>query len=130
MTVSFGMNRNNHSSSNSYDSLLGHALTIGCQSKNIVAAMVFSKMCRICSTTEENGEDPPDHVYPKNYDGSSKETEADETLHLYTTIFDSSNKSLYLKAIKVDDDSSMRVLLKYRKINPKGMLPTDIPELE
>ena len=61
----------------------GHALMVGCLSKKIVGAIVSSNMCRVCNSAEENGEEPPDHVCPKNYDGSSKTMEADAARHLY-----------------------------------------------
>ena len=99
-------------------------------SKHIFAAIVFSKMCRTCKLKEENGEEPPDHVYPKNYDGSSKTMEVDAALHLYKIIYITANKTLYVKAIVGDDDSSMRALLKHRRHNWKGRLPTDTPEPE
>ena len=102
------------SSGNRYASFSEHALMIGCPSKNIVAATVSSKMCQICSLSEENGEEPPDHVWPNNYDGSSKAMEVDAALHLYKSIYELLNKNLYLKVIVVDDDSLMRVLLKHR----------------
>ena len=35
-----------------------------------------------------------------------------------------------MKAIVVDDDSSMRLLLKHSVNNPKGKLPLEIPEPE
>ena len=44
-------------------------------------------MCRVYSSAEENGEEPSDHVCPKNYDGSSKAMEADVSLHLYKELY-------------------------------------------
>ena len=62
-------------------------------------------MCRVYSSAEENGEEPSDHVCPKNYDDSSKAMEVDVALHLYKELYHNSNKNLYRKAIVVDDDS-------------------------
>ena len=84
------MGWNKRSSGNRYDSLPGHALMIGCLSKKIVAAITPSKMCRFCNLAEENGEEPPDHICPKNHDGSSKAMEVDTTLHLYRNLYISS----------------------------------------
>ena len=109
------MGWNKRSSGNRYDSHSGHALMIGCLSKKIVGAIVSSNMCRVCSLAEENGEEPSDHICPKNYDGSSKAMEADSALHLYKALFQNSKKQLFLKAIVTDDDSSMRSLLKHQK---------------
>ena len=126
ITVSFDMGWNKRSSGNRYDSLSGHVLMIGCSSKNIVGAIVSSKMCPVSSSTEEHGEKPSDHVYPKNYDGSAKTMEVDVALHLYKELYQNSNKKLYLKAIVADDDSSMRSLLKHKSLYPKGRLPEDM----
>ena len=60
---------------------------ICCLSKKIVGAIVSCKMCRVYSSAEENGEEPSDHVCPKNYDGSSKAMEADVSLHLYKELY-------------------------------------------
>ena len=49
--------------------------------------------------------------------------ETDTALHFYQEIFETSKKMLYLKAIVADGDSSMRALLKYQHIDPKGRLP-------
>ena len=46
ITVSFDMGWNKCSSGNRYDSLSGHALMIAYLSKNIVVAIVSSKMSR------------------------------------------------------------------------------------
>ena len=78
----------------------------------------------------ENGVEPPQHVCPRNYEGSSKVKETDAALHLYTELYEPSNKCLYLKAIVVDDDSSMRALLKHTITNPKGRLPQEMTEPE
>ena len=82
ITVSFDMGWNKRSSSNRYDSLSGHTLMIGYLSKKIVGDIVFSKMYRICSSAEENSEEPSDYVCPQNYDGSSKAMEVNAALHL------------------------------------------------
>ena len=103
---------------------------IGCLSKSIVGTVVSSNMCRVCNSAEENGEEVPDHVCHKNYDGSSKAMEVDAALHLYKELYQSSNQNLYLKTIVADDNSSMRSLLKHRSIHPKGILPEDIQVLD
>ena len=79
-TVSFNMGWNKCS-------LSGHALMIGYLSKKIVGAIVSSKMCRVCNSVEENGEEPSDHVCPKSYDGSSKAMEADVALHICKKLY-------------------------------------------
>ena len=83
-------------------------------------------MCRVCNSAKENDEEPPDHVCPKNYDDSSKAMKVDAALHLYKELYQPSNQNLYLKAIVVDDESSIWPLLKYRSIYPKGRLPEDM----
>ena len=79
VVVSFHMGWNKCSSGNRYYSLTGRALMIGCISKNIITAIV----CRTYSLSEENGEELPYYVCPKNYDSSSKAMETDAALHLY-----------------------------------------------
>ena len=127
IAVSFDMGWNKRSFGNRYDSLSGQALMIGYLSKKIVGAIVSSEMCRVCSSAEKNGEEPSDHVYPKNYDGSSRAIETDAALHLYKELYQKSNKNLYLKAIVADDDTSMRLLLKHTSVYQKGRLLEDIP---
>ena len=91
------MGWSNPSSGNRYDSLSGHALMIGCLSKKEKTWVVSSKMCRLCSLSEENGVEPPKYDCSCNYDGSSKVLEVDAALHLYTTLFKSSSKCLHLR---------------------------------
>ena len=45
-----------------------------------------------CSKAKNIGEELPDHIYPKNYEESSKAMEADATLHLYKIMVYNSNK--------------------------------------
>ena len=52
--------------------------------------------------------------------------ETDVVLLLYIEIFETSSKVLYLKEIIVDDDSSMRALLKCQNNNSKGRLPEEM----
>ena len=89
ITVSFDTGWNKRSSSNRYDSLSGHALMIGCISKKTVETIVSSKVCRVCNLAEENGEESPDYVCPKNYDGISKVMETDAAHHLYKRLYNS-----------------------------------------
>ena len=100
---------------------------IGCLSKKIIEAIVSSKMCRVCSSVQENDEEPSDDVCPKNYDGSSKAMEVNAALHLYKDLYQNSNKKLYLKAIVADGDYSMRSLLKHKSVYTKGRLTEDMP---
>ena len=92
------------SSGNIYDLISGRALKIGVLSDKILTAAVSSKMCITCSKAESIGEEPPDHICPKNYEGSSKAMEIDAALHLYKSTFYNSNKQLTLKAIVTDDE--------------------------
>ena len=127
LTVSFDMGWGKRSSGNRYDSISGHALKIGVLSDKILTAAVSSKMCIICSNAENIDEEPPDHICPRNYEGSSKAMEADAALHLYENMFYNSNKQLTLKAIVADDGSTMRALLCHTSIvNKRGRLPTEI----
>ena len=128
ITISFDMGWNKRSSGNRYDSLSGHALAIGCLSNKILNVVVSSKICRQCSIARKNGEEPPEHVCPQNYEGSSKAMEADAALTLYKGIYHKYDKKIHLKAVVADDDSSIRALLKHRCNNPKGRLPEEMNE--
>ena len=92
MTVSFDMSWNKRSSSNVCNSLSGYALMIGYKSKKIIAGIISSKICRICSSAGKNDEDLPTHVYSKNYDGSSKAMDVYVALHLCKSLFINTNK--------------------------------------
>ena len=59
---------------------------IGRLSKKIITGIVPSKIFQQCSIAEGNGEEPPKHVCPRNYDGSCKMMESDAALHFYKTI--------------------------------------------
>ena len=83
-----------------------------------LAAIVSSKSFTKCSIARSTGEEPPIHVYLRNYDGSSKGMEVDAALDLYKTLYNSNDKKVVLKTIVVDDDSSMRVLLRHPDNNP------------
>ena len=67
--VYFDMGWNKRSSGNRYDSISGHYFFIGYLSKKIVATIVSSKIWTKCSITESNGDEPPIHVFLRNYDG-------------------------------------------------------------
>ena len=84
--MSFDMRWNKRSSSNRYESLLRHIRMIGCKSKKIIAGIILGKTCRIYSCTEVHDEEPPDHVYRKNYEGLYKAMDVDAILHLYKEI--------------------------------------------
>ena len=92
-------------------------LSVACL-KKIVAAIVSSKICTQCKVAEYNGEEPPSHVYLRNYDGSSKDMVSDAALHLYKRLFLGTNKKVTLKDIVADNDNSMRALLQHPDNNP------------
>ena len=88
-------------------------------------------MCITCSKAENIGEESPNHIYPKNYEGSSKAMETDAVLHLYKSIVYNRNKQLTLKAIVADNESTMRALLRHTiTVNKRGRLSIEIPEPE
>ena len=131
LTVSFDMGWSKRSTGNRYDSISCRALKIGVLSDKILQAVVSIKMCITYSKVKNIGEDPPDYIYPKNYEGSSKAMEVDAVLHLYKTMYYNSDGQLTLAAIVADDDSTMRSLLRRMSSeNKKGRLSTEIPEPE
>ena len=56
--------------------------------------------------------------------------EANAALQLYINLYNASNKNIVLKAVVVDDDSSIRSLLTQKANNPKGGLSEEIPQPE
>ena len=56
--------------------------------------------------------------------------ESDAAPHLYKRLFLDNDKKVVLKAIVVDDDSSMRALLRHPHDNSKEKLPLETPESE
>ena len=82
-------------------------------------------MCLACSKVQQIDEESSDHIYPKNYEWSSKAMEADTALFLYTSMFYNPSKQLTMRTIVTDDDSTMRTLLRYTsKICKRGRMST------
>ena len=111
LTVSFDRGWNERSSGNRYDSLSGHAFMCGCRSNMIVSTIITTKECRLCSYYEIQGQDPPNHDYPRNYTVSSKTIESDTALSLYEIMFYCYNMKIALRSIVSDDYSTMRAHL-------------------
>ena len=64
-----------------------------------------------------------------NYHASSKGMEADAAfLSLVMKLDKDYDSKLYIENFVTDDDSSIRALLSHPTTNPKGRLPTHIPE--
>lgn len=103
---------------------------IGFKSQKLSAGIIPSKICHICSCAKVHAENPPDHVYPKNYKGSSKAIETDVALRLYKNVYACTNKCLFIKAIVVDDGFSLSALLKYQCTNSKERLHIEMPQPE
>ena len=81
-------------------------MMIGCQTSKIIDAVVLSKKCNICSTSNP----PTQHKCPKNYDGSSKGMEAEGSLRLCKRAWE---RRYTIGIIVSDDDSTMRAILKH-----------------
>ena len=107
ISISFNIGWNKRSSGNRYDSLSDHTLAFGCLSNTILNVVVSSKICRQYSVARENGKEPPEHVCPQTYEGSSKAMEEDAALTLYKDIYNKSVKKIHLKVVVADNDSSI-----------------------
>ena len=129
LNVSYDMGWNKRSSGQRYDSLSGHGLMIGSQSRKIIGVEMKSKFCAICSYYETLPTETvtPPHNCSKNYLHSSKAMEADSCLDLVTRIFNNSNGNIFIKTITSDDDSTMQAVLKHEG-KGKGRLNVQIPE--
>ena len=129
LTVSFDMGWQKRSSGSRYDSLSGHAFMIGARTKLIIQCIVSSKMCATCLDAEDADTLPKPHSCPRNYTGSSKAMEPDAALAAYELLHQGTKGLVSLGHIITDDDSSMRSYLKHPTTeNPKGNLPTTMPE--
>lgn len=157
--VSFDMGWQQRNSGHRYNSASGHALLVGGATRKPVYMNVKSKLCSICFSWRKKHEDLelepiPEHVCPKNHDGTSSAMEPIACLEMVIAMFQQSK--VVVKDICLDDDASTRALLRWsnadwmrnnntnkipsvpiskgpnkgkpQKRPDKGKLPSEIPE--
>ena len=90
--------------------------------------LVKSKKCTKCASAINKKRQPKPHFCTVNHEGSSGAMEAELALDLVTEMHTVSQGRVFIHTIVSDDDSTMRSLLKHKKINSKGKLPEAIPE--
>jgi hypothetical protein len=103
-----------------YDSISGHGLMIGDNTKNVVAFQNFSTSCGTCERHIKKMEkhktpDVPvlDHECPKNYTGSSKGMEAQAALDCVNKVWSHADISAFINIICLDDDATTRAYLQH-----------------
>ena len=95
LDVSYDMGWQRKSSGRSYDSLSGHGFLIGLSTNKIIGMRVYSKVCAICDSSQD---DPKrEHECPKNWYGSSGSMECHGALDLWNEIYQQYNKKGFLK---------------------------------
>ena len=73
--------------------------------------VLYSKACRKCDVLEKRREESEEHEFPNNLKGSSKIMEASAILKMVEDDF--YNRFFIIDVIVSNDDSTMRVVLKY-----------------
>ena len=109
-----------------YDSLSGHAYTIGCRTGLIIGLCVKCKKCTVCRTTNKLGVAAAEHDCVINWTGASGAMEAGVALEMVTEMCQNTDGRLYIELLVSDDDSSMRSHL--RHFENDGKLPANVPE--
>ena len=121
---SYDMGWNKRSTGIFYDSPSGHAFMIGCHSGKFISFGVLAKKCAKCTRAARSGLDSSlPHICTINYEGSSGSMEVKLALQLTVDMFENNNNKTYLQKLVIDDDSTMRSLLKHPSDHDKGQLP-------
>ena len=113
------------SSGRRYDSLSGHGLFIGKHTKKVLAYCVKSKECITCNNLLINNVDIPDHMCPKNHEGSSKSMDTEALIAIVTKAWDEHNVAI--KDICADDDTTMFAHLRHswKDMITEGLMEKD-----
>ena len=114
LTVCYDMGWNKRSSGNRYDSISGHGIAFGAQSKKILAYRSVSKVCSFCSIyKKKHGENSTveRHDCVKNHWGSSKSMECEAILHITRDSF--INRNFHIAVVVSDDDTTMKKILRH-----------------
>jgi hypothetical protein len=87
-----------------FDSLSGHAVFIGQQTRLVIALAIMSKRCMTCDKAHELEREVPEHNCPKHQEGSSKSMEPLAAIKLLKFVFYNSHS--YVRIMVMDDNSS------------------------
>ncbi len=106
-------------SSKTYDSLSGHGLMIGSQTKRVVCFQNYSKTCGKCEihskriATNKIPADSPvkEHHCPQNHDGSSKGMETKAALECIHKCWSHEEISAFIEVVCIDDDATTKAYL-------------------
>jgi hypothetical protein len=106
-------------SSKTYDSLWGHGLMIGSQTKRVICFQNYSKTCIkceihgkqiACNTIPADSPVAEDHC-PPNHHGSSKGMEAKIALACVEKVWSHEEISAFIKVVCIDNDATMKAYL-------------------
>ena len=87
LTITYDMVWKKISSSRRYASASRHAFIIGGRSKGVIGIVLYSRACWKCGAAEKRVEESEEHECPKNFEGSSKITEASAILNMVYDAF-------------------------------------------
>jgi hypothetical protein len=115
LQASFDMAWQQRNSGNRYNSLSGHALYVGGNSRLPISYILKSKLCCYCRAWTKKHDitiDPiPIHNCKKNWDLSSGAMEPKACLDMTVALFDT--KQVCISVICIDDDASTRSMMKW-----------------
>jgi hypothetical protein len=103
-----------------YDSISGHGLMIGANTKKVISFQNYSKSCSKCEIHEKkmarhNTPDVPvaKHNCPRNHEGSSKGMEAKAALECLNKIWSHEEISAFIDIVCIDDDATTKAYLSH-----------------
>lgn len=110
---SFDMGWQQKGSGHVFNSLSGHALFVGAETRKPISLGIKSRKCSHCDQKRKNLPCGPieKHDCCKNHTGSSAAMEAQSCLDQYVYLFDT--KHVIIDTICLDDDASTRAILKW-----------------
>ena len=82
--------------------------------------VLYYKSCWKCDVEENRGEEPEEHEYPKNFEGSSKSMGASEILKMAEEAF--YNRFLIIDVIVNNNDRKMRSVIKHPSKGNRGQV--------
>jgi hypothetical protein len=117
-------------SKKTYDSMSGHGLLIGSQTKRVICFQNYSKSCGKCERHKSNilNKRIPDvpvaaHNCPWNHDGSSKGMEAKAALECINKVWSHETIRAFITVVCIDDDASTKAFLShsFENLDAKGL---------
>ena len=97
---------------NGRNSLSGHNLCCGGNTKKVLNSIVYSKLCKTCTLYRKNNQPVPEHRCSQNFDPalSSKSMEAKAAIQ-HKIVIDTAPTGAWMHTVLTDDDSTTRANL-------------------